>query len=193
MTASSVASRATAGEATRRINSSAKGKRAERHFAEWVSRNGWPNTTREIKTGTILKGDGGDVLVGKPPFLIVCELKHLATGLTETKIREFRDKLRGQVLQSGGWMGVLVERRNNVIDPGRWYVHVGAGDLAQVVKDFTWTHVSDASTYGVLDHVTVRLMVSEFFGMIRAAGNAAGHPDQADAWSRHLQAKLDRS
>jgi hypothetical protein len=117
------------------INSQAKGKRAERDLAKWWRFNGYPDAERAVKTGTFETHDAGDLILehhtpGFPVFRLCVEVKHHAGGLTDLQITTFCSKLGQQCVQSKSIMGVLVERRDRVSDPGRWWVYIHASDFA---------------------------------------------------------------
>lgn len=117
-------------ERRHRIDSQAKGKRAERQLAAWWREHGFPDASRAVKTGDRLQPDGGDLVLRHGDFRLVVEVKHHAGDLTDLQVAQFCAKLVSQVAQSNGTMGVLVERRDGVADPGRWWAHVNAHDFA---------------------------------------------------------------
>lgn len=108
----------------KRINSQAKGKRAERTLATWWRDRGFPDAARYVKTGDRFTVDGGDLVLVHGDFRLVIEVKHHAGGLTDGQLAEYGAKLVRQVQQSNGTMGILVERRDRVADAGRWWVHL---------------------------------------------------------------------
>lgn len=117
----------------KRINSQAKGKRAERTLATWWRTRGFPDAARYVKTGDRCTVDGGDLVLEHEGFRLVIEVKHHAGGLTDGQLAEYGAKLVRQVQQSNGTMGILVERRDRVSDAGRWWVHLDPWDFAGVV------------------------------------------------------------
>lgn len=115
------------------INSQAKGKRAERDLANWWKTHGFPDAARAVKTGDRFAPDGGDLILERGHFRLVIEVKHHAGGLTDGQVIEYGTKLTRQVATSKGNMGVLVERRDRVSDPARWWVHLHPFDFALLV------------------------------------------------------------
>jgi hypothetical protein len=140
----------------RKIDSQAKGKRAERALAAWWREHGFPNASRAVKTGDRLQPDGGDLVLQHGNFRLVVEVKHHAGGLTDGQVAEYGNKLIGQVLQSKGDMGVLVERRDGVADPGRWWAHVTPFQFAALWRDgrtpnaVCWVPMACRTTVGYL-------------------------------------------
>lgn len=120
-----------------------KGKRAERDLANWFKAHGYPDASRAVKTGDRFAHDGGDLILEYDGFRLVCEVKHHAGGLTELQVAQFGAKLTEQVRVSRANMGVLIERRDRQPDPGRWWAHLTAMDLALLVAprlaDFGWS------------------------------------------------------
>lgn len=114
------------------INSQAKGKRAERDLANWWKVNGFPDAARAVKTGDRFTPDAGDLILEHLDFRLVVEVKHHAGGLTEGRVAAYGEKLIRQVAQSRGTMGVLVERRDRVSDPGKWWVHMAPAHFAHL-------------------------------------------------------------
>jgi hypothetical protein len=111
--------------AKKRINVGDKGKRAERQLAVWWRAHGFPDAARHVKTGDRFTPDEGDLVLVHGDFRLVVEVKHHAGGLTDGQVTEYGQKLvRKQVPQSNGSMGILVERRDRVSDPGCWWVHL---------------------------------------------------------------------
>lgn len=119
--------------ARQRIDSQAKGKRAERDLANWWKIHGFPDAHRAVVTGDRDTPDGGDLVLVNGDFRLVIEVKHHAGGLTDGQVAEYGAKLLRQVAQSKGTMGILVERRDRVADPGCWWVHVDPWHFVQLV------------------------------------------------------------
>lgn len=117
------------------INSQAKGKRAERDLAKWWKVNGYPDAERAVKTGTTQTHDAGDLILEWNGFRICVEVKHHAGGLSDLQVASFGAKLSQQCVQSKSNMGVLVERRDQVSDVGRWWVHLDSWNLVAIMTD----------------------------------------------------------
>lgn len=117
----------------RPINSQAKGKRAERQLANWWKTHGFPDAHRAVVTGDQFAPDGGDLVLEHGAFRLVIEVKHHAGGLTDGQVTEYGTKLVRQTAQSKGTIGILVERRDRVADPARWWVHLSPYDFAYLV------------------------------------------------------------
>jgi hypothetical protein len=148
------------------INSQAKGKRAERDLAKWWRFNGYPDAERAVKTGTTQTHDAGDLILEWNGFRMCVEIKHHSGGLSDLQIASFGAKLGQQCVQSKSNMGILVERRDRVSDPGRWWVHVNAMHFAQLEFGYDMT-VYPATTFD-----PVRLSVARFAQTLRGAGLA---------------------
>jgi len=117
-----------------RINVGDKGKRAERALAKWWQAHGFPDAARHVKTGDRFTPDEGDLVLVHGDFRLVVEVKHHQGGLTDGQITAYGQKLvTKQVPQSHGTMGILVERRDRVADPGCWWVHLIPEDFAYLV------------------------------------------------------------
>jgi len=165
--------------AIKRINSQSKGKRAERSLAAWWRYHGFPDAARYVKTGDRFTTDGGDLVLDSDGFRLVVEVKHHAGGLTDGQVAEYGAKLIRQVRQSAGTMGVLVERRDRVADPGRWWAHVDPHDFAYL----TVPRIEDLGGelgYGpgwAWQPLACRTTVEHFAMLLRVAGLAKGSPD----------------
>lgn len=149
------------------INSQAKGKRAERDLAKWWKVNGYPDAERAVKTGTFQTHDAGDLILEWKDFRLCVEVKHHAGGLSDLQVASFGAKLGQQCVQSKSDMGVLVERRDRVSDPGRWWVHVNAMHFAQLEFGY------DTRVYPVMTFDPVRVSLVRFAQTLRGAGLAA--------------------
>lgn len=112
------------------INSQAKGKRAERDLAKWWKTHGYPDAERAVKTGTFQTHDAGDLILEWDWFRLCVEVKHHAGGLSDLQVDTFGAKLGQQCVRSKSKLGVLVERRDRVSDPGRWWAYLDAQDFA---------------------------------------------------------------
>jgi hypothetical protein len=153
-----------------RINSQAKGKRAERQLANWWKTHGFPDAHRAVVTGDRFAPDGGDLVLEHGGFRLVIEVKHHAGGLTDGQVTEYGTKLVRQIAQSKGSMGVLVERRDRVSDPARWWVHLDPADFAYLVifPDYT---LADWRGTG-LRPLACRTTVGYFAELLRDTGFA---------------------
>lgn len=151
------------------INSQAKGKRAERDLANWWKENGFPDAARAVKTGDRFTHDGGDLILenAAADFRLVVEVKHHAGGLSVLQVSQFGVKLLEQVRHSRGDMGVLIERRDAVADPGKWWAHVSAPVFAQLVIGYP-----DFICHFDTVWVPVRCSVAYFAELLRNAGLA---------------------
>lgn len=156
----------------RRVNSQAKGKRAERQLAAWWRDNGFPDAARYVKTGDRFVTDGGDLVLEHGEFRLVVEVKHHAGGLTDGQVAEYGTKLLRQVAQSKGTMGILVERRDRVSDASRWWVHIGARDFAILERNEVLTLL----THNATGFQPVRTTVGYFAHLLRSAGLAQVTP-----------------
>jgi hypothetical protein len=165
-----VASRA----AKPRVNSQAKGKRAERMLAAWWRDNGFPDASRYVKTGDRFAADGGDLVLEHGEFRLVVEVKHHAGGLTDGQIAEYGEKLiTKQVPQSKGTMGILVERRDRVSDAGRWWVHIDPYAFALLCTGYP-DFVADPPIR--CSPLACRTTVDYFAHLLRSAGLAQVPP-----------------
>jgi hypothetical protein len=155
------------------INSQEKGKRAERDLANWFKVNGYPDAGRAVKTGTIQTHDAGDLILehetpGFPVFRLCVEVKHHAGGLTDLQVNSFCDKLSMQCLMSRANMGILVERRDRVSDPGRWWVYVHASDFARLeIGQAVFERLAPIARFR-----PVRVQLAYLSGLLRRAGLA---------------------
>jgi hypothetical protein len=114
------ADRVARGRAARR-----KGHQGERDLAGYLRRwwpdaerkpdSGWRNSARE-------SADHGDIR-GTP--LIVWEVKHCR----DFRLSEFMRQTAEQATAASADYGVLVERRDRVGDPGRWWAWLTVADL----------------------------------------------------------------
>lgn len=151
------------------INSQAKGKRAERDLAKWWKVNGYPDAERAVKTGTFQTHDAGDLILEWGSFRLCVEVKHYAGGLSDLQVASFGAKLRTQTIQSKSNMGVLVERRDRVSDPGRWWVYLSARDFALLEIE---RKVSDRFI-PVSEFLPVRVQLGYLGMLLRQAGLAS--------------------
>lgn len=117
-----------------RVDSAAKGKRAERVVADVFRSAGWPESDarRHVRTGDLRTPDEGDIRL---PGVTV-EVKHYKGGLTEQQIQGFMEKLRNSQCRPGE-IGLLVERRDSIApaNAGRWWCHLWATDYFRI-SDF---------------------------------------------------------
>lgn len=152
-----------------RINSQAKGKRAERMLANWWKSHGYPDAHRAVITGDRFAPDGGDLVLQHLDFRLVVEVKHHAGGLTDGQVAEYGAKLIRQTKQSNGTMGVLVERRDRVADPGRWWVHVDPYHFGTLVIGYPSFAVDLVHTW---EPLACRTTVEYFTALLISAGHA---------------------
>lgn len=156
------------------INSQAKGKRAERDLANWFKVNGYPNADRAVKTGTSQTHDAGDLILehhtdGFPMFRLCVEVKHHAGGLSDLQVKSFCDKLISQRVMCRAKMGILVERRDRVADPGRWWAYVHARDFALLeLGHAVYENLLPGNTFR-----PVRVPMAYLVTLLRRAGLAA--------------------
>ncbi len=158
------------------LNSQAKGKRAERDLANWFKVNGYPRASRAVKTGTRFEPDAGDLILEHLEFRMVVEVKDHASPLTEGEIDKFGRKLVIQTIQfvPVADIGILVEKRTRVADPGRWWVHMPGyvyavlAELGQTPSRFAWLR-------------PIRTTVDDFVDRLRQAGLAGPLAAVADS------------
>ncbi|HJT02278.1 MAG TPA: hypothetical protein VJ757_01420 [Pseudonocardiaceae bacterium] len=107
------------------INSQAKGKRAERDLVAYLKSAGWPDARRHVRTGDRFTADEGDIRLEGPRGVgtVVLEVKHHAGGLNVGQVVVFLSKLWSAQCRPGE-LGILVERRERVTDPGEWWAHM---------------------------------------------------------------------
>jgi hypothetical protein len=151
------------------INSQEKGKRAERDLANWLKTRGYPEAARAVKTGDRFTRDGGDLILQHESFRLVVEVKHHAGGLSDLQVVSYGLKLNTQVVQSRGNLGILVERRDRVSDPGRWWAHIHARSFARIEMQDTF---SMTTILGVSGWNPVRVQLDYLLAALRRAGLA---------------------
>lgn len=151
----------------RRINSQAKGKRAERDLANWWKTHGFPDAHRAVVTGDRFAPDGGDLVLQYGDFRLVIEVKHHDGGLTDGQIAEYGAKLVRQTAQSKGTIGILVERRDRVADPARWWVHIEPSDFVLLIDNETDRL---GQPLGAWNALACRTTVGYFAEMLTAVG-----------------------
>jgi hypothetical protein len=158
----------------KRINVGDKGKRAERQLATWWRAHGFPVAARHVKTGDRFTPDEGDLVLVHGDFRLVVEVKHHAGGLTDGQVTEYGQKLvTKQVPQSNGAMGILVERRDRVSDPGCWWVHIDPFQFGQLEIGYP-DHNIDST--GIRWHpLACRTTVGYFARLLTNAGLAGPH------------------
>lgn len=155
------------------INSQAKGKRAERDLANWWKVNGYPDAERAVKTGTKQTHDAGDLILEHGDFRLCVEVKHHAGGLTDLQVMAFGQKLQQQIVRSKSDMGILVERRDRVSDPGRWWAHVHGLTFATLAYPVGPTSPHLPARIGpTSDFRPVRVQLAYLADLLRAAGLA---------------------
>jgi hypothetical protein len=155
------------------INSQAKGKRAERDLAKWWRFNGYPDAERAVKTGTTQTHDAGDLILEHNEFRLCVEIKHHAGGLSDLQVASFGAKLGQQCVQSKSSLGILVERRDRVSDPGRWWVHVHAFHFARLEMAPPLVYFSDRPVIEPGNIFRpVRVSVGYFAELLRRTGLA---------------------
>lgn len=148
------------------INSQAKGKRAELAVANWFKVNGFPDACRAVKTGTAHTHDAGDLILEHGQFRLCVEVKHRAGGLSDSEVMQFGTKLQQQIVMSKSHFGILVERRDRVGDPGRWWVHVHGTAFALLV-------IRQVALGAVADFQPVRVQLGYLAELLREAGLAS--------------------
>jgi Holliday junction resolvase-like predicted endonuclease len=154
------------------INSQAKGKRAELAVANWFKVNGYPDAGRAVKTGTTYTHDGGDLILEHGDFRLCVEVKHRAGGLSDSEVLQFGRKLQQQIVMSKSDMGILVERRDRVGDPGRWWVHMHSSALA-TLEVWALRNGSAGLVFGaVADFRPVRLQLDYLATLLQKVGLA---------------------
>lgn len=166
------------------INSQAKGKRAERDLANWLKVNGYPDAARAVKTGDRFTHDGGDLILDHNEFRLVIEVKNRASVLRDSEVKEFGEKLLHQVEQSRGDLGILVEKRQRVSNPGRWWAYVPARAFSVLQLGLSTLNISNASSWA-----PVRVPVSHIVMLLQAAGLAStntGMVSSVSSGSRRL-------
>lgn len=168
------------------INSQAKGKRAELAVANWFKVNGYPDAERAVKTGTTQTHDAGDLILEHLSFRLCVEVKHHAGGLTELQVASFGAKLQQQIVMSKSDMGILVERRDRVGDPGRWWVHLHSAALA-ALEVWALGNGSAGLAYGPVSVFRpVRVRLDDLAELLRKAGLASSvGPVASSASSAH--------
>jgi hypothetical protein len=170
------------------INSQEKGKRAERDLARWFKVNGYPDAERAVKTGTTQTHDAGDLILEHNEFRLCVEIKHHAGGLSDLQVASFGAKLGQQCVQSKSSLGILVERRDRVSDPGRWWVHVHAFHFARLEMAPPLVYFSDRPVIEPGNIFRpVRVSVGYFAELLRRTGLAhSGEGVATSAVSGHV-------
>ncbi len=122
------------------LDSQAKGKRAERAVAQYFTRRGWPEARRVVRTADRYAPDEGDVRLPG----VTIEVKHYARPLTDAEVDTFMFKLCTQQRRADD-VALLIERRQGVADPGRWWTHMNAGELAWLYGAPPWVRVTGSA------------------------------------------------
>jgi hypothetical protein len=111
-----------------RVNSQAKGKRAELDVAKYLTRCGLP-ARRHVRTGTRDVGDEGDIRLDTAPVTI--EVKDHAKEWTWAVLERLVAKLQGQ--KRAGDLGLLVVKRAGAADPANWFCYVHGVDASRLL------------------------------------------------------------
>jgi hypothetical protein len=123
---------ASAAPARKPINSRDKGLTAERHLANWLVAQGWPDARRSVATGWETKGrkqqDQGDI-AGTPGLCF--QLKNVAR--TPDEGSELKGWFADTEAQAGpDRMPLLVVKRAGFSKPHDWWVWVRADWLVDI-------------------------------------------------------------
>ena len=176
------------------VNSGAKGKRGERDVVRYLAANGWPSARREVRTGDLRTADEGDIVLTG----LTVEVKFYDGGLTEGSVTTYLRKL-SQVQKRPGDIGLLIERRQRVAEPGRWWCHATPEDAARLLTGCRLGHAEGGPCVCSLDRadcdgsVAVRMPLSVAVERLNTGGwaddpraevqalyGAAGHADDVD-------------
>lgn len=112
------------------VDSQAKGKRAERDIANYLTRAGLP-ARRHVRTGTQFEADEGDIRLSTAPVTI--ESKDYKHGVTKSQVVEFLAKLEKQ--KRPGDLGLLVCKRPSYSDSGDWLCYVTGMDAGRLIAN----------------------------------------------------------
>lgn len=140
-----------------------KGLRAERDVVRYL-RTWWPHAERAVRTGyrtsTRDSADPGDIS-GTPG--IAWQVTDRADLEQDAVLTRRLDETEAQRVAAGADLGLLVQRRRGVSDPGRWWVWMDAGQFADLCYA---DHVPDRLGWPIrteLRHV-VPLLVQAGYG-----------------------------
>jgi hypothetical protein len=111
-----------------RVNSQAKGKRAELAVANYLTRNGLP-ARRFVRTGTAQLADEGDIRLDTAPATV--EVKDHKHPFSANEVKALLAKLGTQ--KRPGDLGLLVVKRQTYGDPGDWYCYTSAVDAGRLI------------------------------------------------------------
>lgn len=144
----------------------AKGVRAEQDLARYL-RTWWPSAERKAdngwRSGARESADHGDIRGTGP---IVWQVKHRR----DFRLDSFMGQTAGQTMAAGADYGVLVERRDRVGDPGRWWAWLTVADLASLMGglDIVPRHIDRTALVA-----PVRTELRHVVALLVAAGYAA--------------------
>lgn len=149
------------GRASRR-----KGHDAERDLAGYL-RQWWPNAERKPdngwRTGGRTSADHGDIRGTGP---IVWQVKHAK----DFRLAPFMAQTAEQATAAGADYGVLVERRDRVGDPGRWWAWLTVSDIGSLLTPdaplIAWGVTGETLT------APVRMELRHVVALLVAAGYA---------------------
>lgn len=111
-----------------RVNSQAKGKRAELDVANYFTRCGLP-ARRHVRTGTRDVGDEGDIRLDTAPVTV--EVKNHAQPFTWKVLERLVSKLDTQ--KRAGDLGLLVVKRARSSDPAEWMCYLSGMDASRLL------------------------------------------------------------
>jgi hypothetical protein len=147
-----------------------KGAVAERHLVGWLRTHGWPHADRAVRAGyrtadrTVT--DPGDV-TGTPN--LVWQMKYTSRFEQPAFLTACLAETEQQRAAARADLGLLVQRRTGVSDPGRWWVWLHLVDVFRLHWLPELAPTIPAPTQDYLE-VPVRMELADLVPLLHAAG-----------------------